>query len=261
MTLHNKEDMKINNIDFDINNPYIETPWNVIESYFKNQHLDRLVRHQLESYNNFIGCQIIKTIEMFNPVRIVSENDYDPISKQYRLEILIAFNNFNIYRPQIHENNGAIKLMFPQEARLRNFTYASAMTVDINIQYIIRGGKDLSNMQSHHKFLPKIHIGKIPIMLKSNICVLNQYNHFDNFKTGECKYDAGGYFIINGSEKIVLGQERACENKVQCFNVAKNNTKYTWIAEIKSIPDDKCISPKQINMMVSSKNNGFGFPI
>ena len=259
---HNTEEDLKNNINvFDINNPYIETPWNVIESYFKNQHLDRLVRHQLESYNNFIGCQIIKTIEMFNPVRIVSENDYDPVSKQYRLEILIAFNNFNIYRPQIHENNGAIKLMFPQEARLRNFTYASAMTVDINIQYIIRGGKDLSNMQTHCKFLPKIHIGKIPIMLKSNICVLNQYNHFDNFKTGECKYDAGGYFIINGSEKIVLGQERACENKVQCFNVAKNNTKYTWIAEIKSIPDDKCISPKQINMMVSSKNNGFGFPI
>ena len=259
---HNTEENLKNDINvFDINNPYIETPWNVIESYFKNQHLDRLVRHQLESYNNFIGCQIIKTIEMFNPVRIVSENDYDPVSKQYRLEILIAFNNFNIYRPQIHENNGAIKLMFPQEARLRNFTYASAMTVDINIQYIIRGGKDLSNMQTHCKFLPKIHIGKIPIMLKSNICVLNQYNHFDNFKTGECKYDAGGYFIINGSEKIVLGQERACENKVQCFNVAKNNTKYTWIAEIKSIPDDKCISPKQINMMVSSKNNGFGFPI
>ena len=260
--MNNRTDYKYDDDQsFDTSNPYIEAPWTVIESFYDNNHLDRLVRHQIESYNNFVSCQITRTIEMFNPVRIVSENDYDPKSKQYRLEITINFTNFSIYRPQIHENNGAIKLMFPQEARLRNFTYASAMTVDLNIQYTIRGGENLSNVQTQYKCIPKVHIGKLPIMLKSNICILNQYNHFETFKTGECRYDPGGYFIINGSEKIVLGQERACENKVQCFNISKNNTKYTWLAEIKSIPDDKCISPKQINMMVSSKNNGFGYPI
>jgi DNA-directed RNA polymerase II subunit RPB2 len=254
----NSDNIKI----FDINNDkYIETPWDIIESYFHDQHLDRLVRHQLESYNNFVGYQIIKTIEMFNPVHIASEQDFDPIRKKYSLEIFITFDNFHIYRPQIHENNGAIKLMFPQEARLRNFTYASAMTVDINIKYVVRNGKELENTQTFHKTLSKIHIGKLPIMLKSNICVLNQYKHVENTHTGECKFDAGGYFIINGSEKTVLGQERAAENKVYCFNVSKNNTKYSWIAEIKSVPDFKCISPKQINVMISSKNNGFGYPI
>jgi DNA-directed RNA polymerase II subunit RPB2 len=247
---------------FDIkDDQYIETPWHIIESYFKGQHLERLVRHQLESYNNFVGNQIIKTIEMFNPVHIASEQDFNPTLKKFGLEIFVTFENFNIYRPQIHENNGAIKLMFPQEARLRNFTYASAMTIDINIKYIIRNGKDLENTQTFHKTLHKIHIGKLPIMLKSSICVLNQYKHVENTHTGECKYDAGGYFIINGSEKTVLGQERAAENNVYCFNVAKNNTKYTWTAEIKSVPDFKCISPKQISMMISSKNNGFGNPI
>jgi len=240
---------------------YIETPWNIIESYFRGQHLERLVRHQLESYNNLVGHQLPKTIEMFNPVHIVSEQDYDPNSKKYSLEIFVTFENFHIYRPQIHENNGAIKLMFPQEARLRNFTYASSMTVDVNIKYVVRTGAELDNTQIFYKTLPGIHIGKLPIMLKSNICVLNQYKHFENTQTGECKFDAGGYFIINGSEKTVLGQERAAENKVYCFNVSKNNTKYTWIAEIKSVPDFKCISPKQINMMISSKNNGFGNPI
>jgi len=242
-------------------NQYIEQPWDVIESYFKGQHLDRLVRHQLESYNNFVGYQIIKTIEMFNPVHIASEQDYDAKSGKYALEIFITFENFHIYRPQIHENNGAIKLMFPQEARLRNFTYASAMTIDINIKYVIRNGENLENAQTIYKTLPKIHIGKLPIMLKSSICVLNQYKHVENVHTGECKYDAGGYFIINGSEKTVLGQERAAENRVYCFNVSKNQTKYSWSAEIKSVPDFKCISPKQINMMLSSKNNGFGYPI
>jgi DNA-directed RNA polymerase II subunit RPB2 len=247
---------------FDINDDqYIESPWSIIEAYFKGQHLERLVRHQLESYNNFVGHQIIKTIEMFNPVHIASEQDFNQTFKKYGLEIFVTFENFNIYRPQIHENNGAIKLMFPGEARLRNFTYASAMTVDINIKYIVRTGKELENVQTFHKTLSKIHIGKLPIMLKSSICVLTQYKHVENTHTGECKYDAGGYFIINGSEKTVLGQERAAENNVYCFNVAKNNTKYTWIAEIKSVPDFKCISPKQISMMISSKNNGFGNPI
>jgi DNA-directed RNA polymerase II subunit RPB2 len=241
--------------------PYIETPWSIIESYFRDQHLERLVRHQLESYNNFVGYQIIKTIEMFNPVHIKSENDYDPVSGKYALEMVITFENFHIYRPQIHENNGAIKLMFPQEARLRNFTYASAMTVDINIKYIVRNGEGLANTTTSYKTLPKIHIGKLPIMLKSNICVLKQYKYVDNQHTGECRYDTGGYFIINGSEKTVLGQERAAENRVYCFNISKNNTKYNWSAEIKSVPDFKCISPKQINMMISSKNNGFGQPI
>ena len=244
---------------FDIkNDQFIEPPFSIIESYFKGQHLERLVRHQLESYNNFIGYQIIKTIEMFNPVRIASDLDYDTVNKKHSLEMFVTFENFSIYRPQIHENNGAIKLMFPQEARLRNFTYASAMTVDMNVKIIVRNGKELENIQIFHKTLPKIRIGSLPIMIKSNICLLNQYKHVENTNTGECKFDAGGYFIINGSEKTVLGQERAAENKVYCFNVSKNNTKYDWIAEIKSVPDFKCISPKQINMMFSSKNNGFG---
>jgi DNA-directed RNA polymerase II subunit RPB2 len=247
---------------FDIENePYIETPWNIIESYFKGQQLERFVRHQLESYNNFVSYQIIKTIEMFNPVHIASDQDFDQSSKKYALEIFITFENFHIYRPQIHENNGAIKLMFPQEARLRNFTYSAATTIDINIKYVVRNGPNLENTQIFHKTIPSVHIGKLPIMLKSNICVLNQYKHFDNEQTGECKFDAGGYFIINGSEKTVLGQERAAENRVYCFNVEKNDTKYLWKAEIKSVPDFKCISPKQISMLISSKNNGFGYPI
>ena len=116
-------------------------------------------------------------------------------------------------------------------------------------------------MREHYiKHLPKIHIGKLPIMLKSTICVLNQYNHINNTNDGECKYGCGGYFIINGSEKTVLAQERAAENRIYCFNIKKINNKWTWLAEIKSVPDFKCISPKQINM-ISTKNNGFGHPL
>jgi DNA-directed RNA polymerase II subunit RPB2 len=245
----------------DTHSEYSEAPWKIIGSYFDGQHLKRLVRHQIESYNDFIGVQIEKTIGMFNPVMIASEQDFDKKNRKYKLEIEVNFDKFHLYRAQIHENNGATKLMFPQEARLRNFTYASTMTVDANIKYIVRSGEQLENVQTFHKVLPNIHIGKMPIMLKSSVCILNQYAHINHIETGECSYDAGGYFIINGSEKTVLGQERAAENKVFCYNVSKGNTKWTWLAEVKSVPDFKCISPKQINMTIASKNNGFGYPI
>ena len=181
--------IKNNNMSglFDIENePYIETPWDIIGSYFKGQQLERFVRHQIESYNDFIGHQIMKTIEMFNPVHIASEQDYDPNTKKYALEIFVTFENFHIYRPQIHENNGAIKLMFPQEARLRNFTYAGATTIDLNIKYVVRHGANLDNTQIFYKTIPRVHIGKIPIMLRSNACLLTQYKHIDNPQAGEC---------------------------------------------------------------------------
>jgi len=238
-----------------------EMPWSIIESYFDGQHLTRCIRHQLESYNHFVNHEIQKTIDMFNPVTVHSEHDYNKEFDKYTLEMVITFSNFHIYRPQIHENNGATKLMFPQEARLRNFTYSSSMTVDLNVKIIRYFGDNLSQSETFHKTLPKIHIGKLPIMVKSDICVLKQYKHLDCKITGECYVDAGDYFIINGSEKIVIPQERAAENKVYCFNIKKNNNKWEWLAEIKSVPDHRCISPKQINMMIASRNSGFGHPM
>jgi DNA-directed RNA polymerase II subunit RPB2 len=236
---------------------YIEEPFHIIESYFEGQHLERLVRHQIESYNHFVNYQILRTIQMFNPVTIRSENDFVAEKDKYFLEVFISFTNFKLYPPQIHENNGATKMMLPQEAKLRNFTYASTMTVDVNIKYVVRNTENMDVPKVIEKVLPKINIGKLPIMLKSSVCVLTQNSHIHPTYTGECSMDCGGYFIIKGSEKTVLGQERAAENRVYCFD-GKNTAKWNWFAEIKSVPDFKCISPKQIEMMISSKNNGFG---
>jgi len=236
---------------------YTEEPYDIIESYFEGQHLERLVRHQIESFNHFTNYQMQRTIQMFNPVIIRSENDFVQEKGQYFLEVQVSFDNFKLYPPQIHENNGATKIMLPQEAKLRNFTYASTMTVDVQIKYIVRNTEAMDAPKVITKTLPKINIGKMPIMLKSSICVLTQNSHIHSQFTGECAMDCGGYFIIKGSEKTVLGQERAAENRVYCFD-GKNTTKWDWVAEIKSIPDFKCISPKQIEMMISSKNCGFG---
>jgi len=156
---------------------YIEEPYTIIESYFIGQHLERLVRHQLESYNHFITYQLPKTIKQFNPVIIHSENDYIVEHDKYILEVVIEFENFKLYPPQIHENNGATKMMLPSEAKLRNFTYASTMTVDIHIKYMIRNSESMDTPRIIKKILPKINIGKMPIMLKSAICVLTQNKH------------------------------------------------------------------------------------
>ena len=236
---------------------YTEEPFNIIESYFHGKHLECSVRHQIESYNHFINYQIQRTIQMFNPVNIHSENDYVPEKDKYFLEVEVSFNNFKLYPPQIHENNGATKTMFPQEAKLRNFSYSSTMTVDIHIQYIIRNTEQMETPKIIEKVIPKINIGKMPIMLKSAICILRQNKHLTPRETGECSVDSGGYFIIKGSEKTVLGQERAAENRIYCFD-GKNTSKWSWYAEFKSVPDYKCISPKQFEIMISSKNNGFG---
>ena len=237
---------------------YSEEPFTLIKSYFDDgNHLKKLVRHQIESYDHFVNFQVQRTIQMFNPVEIRADTDYVSEHDKYILEVFIYFENFKLYPPQIHENNGATKHMLPQEAKLRNFTYAATMTVDLKIKYVIRNSESMDQINVVEKILPKINIGKMPIMLKSSICLLSQNHHIHSMHTGECEMDCGGYFIIKGSEKTVLGQERAAENKIYCFD-GKNTTKWSWFAEIKSVPDYKCISPKQIEMMIASTSNEIG---
>jgi len=234
--------------------------FNIIEAYFNGQHSSRLVRHQLESYNHFVNYDMKRTIDMFNPVTIRSDKDYVAKHEAYTLEIKIAFENLKIYPPLIYENNGATKTMMPMEAKVRNFTYASNMTVDVRIEYIVRDTENMDQPRSIHKVLPKISIGKMPIMVKSSICVLTQNSHINPVSVGECAFDHGGYFIIKGSEKTVLQQERAAQNIVYCYD-GKNASRCIWYAEIKSVPDHKCISPKQVEIEIASKNNGYGHPL
>lgn len=289
---------------FDLeNDPYIETPWDCIQLYFKDP-LQQLVQHHLESYNYFTEQQIEKTIQMFNPFKIHSvQKRYFPVEPlpeyiknddgsvefselddpdfvevqviqpdgsikskvieqpftQTNININITFTNFVMNQPQIHENSGAVKVMLPNEARLRGFTYASAMTVDLNIQYSVMTGDNYENQQIFNVCLKKIHIGKMPIMVKSSMCVLSQYKHVPSSELGECPHDIGGYFIIKGSEKIVIGQKKIADNVIMCNLVPKSSTMYyntySWVAEIRCVPNDMCISPKQVNLYYKRKDD------
>ena len=78
----------------------------------------------------------------------------------------------------------------------------------------------------------KTFIGKIPIMLRSTYCLLSNLTDRDLTELNECPLDPGGYFIINGSEKVLIAQEKMATNTVYVF--AKKDSKYSYTAEIRS---------------------------
>ena len=85
--------------------------------------------------------------------------------------------------------------------------------VDVSARVrLINGGSSTHRIDS-----PKEFLGYVPIMLRSRFCVLADKSDKELCELGECIYDQGGYFVINGSEKVVVAQERMSNNHVYCF--------------------------------------------
>jgi DNA-directed RNA polymerase II subunit RPB2 len=204
------------------------------------------------------------TIDMFNPRKVVSDHDYNADTGDHNLSITYTVSNLKFHSPQLYENNGATKPMFPHEARLRNFTYAAKTTVDLTFTIAHRYIHDLTNldmnaMKTTTVTIPGIKFIDMPIMVGSSNCIVNQYRKNFNTNVNECPRDCGGYFIVKGTEKVVIGQEHAAENRPYVY--ASKKPKWDWISEYRSVPDNKCISPKQMEMAVASKTNIYGHGI
>lgn len=116
--------------------------------------------------------------------------------------------------------------MMPNEARLRNLTYSSPLYVDIT-KTVYKDGSE-----PQEKKYEKSAMGKIPIMLRSSYCLLNNMNDRDLTELNECPLDPGGYFIINGSEKVLIAQEKMATNTVYVFTMKAD--KYAYKAECRS---------------------------
>ena len=102
--------------------------------------------------------------------------------------------------------------MYPNEARLRNMTYGMTIHFDIEIEYIVYPNEsevDITLAQPITKtfILKNIYFGRFPIMLQSDFCILSQCSTDTRFYMGECRNDHGGYFIIEGNEKVIVSQE------------------------------------------------------
>ena len=175
---------------------------------------------------------------------------------KHRYDLYIDIEFESITSPRIYENNGAQSIMYPNEARLRNFTYAGDIYIKFKFKTYEKYGEGLTKQRINKEVvLDNIKCGKLPIMLGSKACILSNISLNKKIDYEECEYDEGGYFIINGTEKVLVSQERQAENKVYCFKNSKFQPKYSHIVEIRSVPDKTVLTPKNLQIKITSKQS------
>ena len=211
----------------------------IIQSYFNRKNI--IVDHQIKSYNYYVDTIIPQIIYQNFPL-IIKFNDIECIIREISLDI----TNIRIGKPHMIENNGCSKLMTPNMARIRNSTYIAPIIVDFESSITIKEDNLIINLKKSK--ISNIILGKIPIMVKSNYCILEQKGYED-----ECKYDPGGYFIINGNEKVIISQEKIANNLIQVFKNPKNYSKYSYICETRSLNEETFGIPKVISIKITNK--------
>lgn len=221
----------------------------IIDKCFGLNKGHHLVKHLLDSYNDFILKKIDDIIDGFNP--IVINHTFLPDEQIFKYNMNIEIKNPVLTKPNIFEKDGSSKIMTPNDARNRNFTYTSPIYIDMYITASMYNS-ETENYQIENKKITNICLGKIPIMVKSKYCVLN-----DTIDNDECQFDYGGYFIINGNEKVIVSQDRIAENKTYVFINNKVST-YSHIAEIRSVQENRFSVPKTTTLKLSNKANQFG---
>jgi len=212
--------------------------WKIIDKYF-NDNPNNLVAHHLESYNEFFNNGINRIFRENNPIRFIErEDETDSKDTSKRNECMLFLggkDGSKIYfgKPIIYDDNHA-HYMYPNDARLRNMTYGATIHYDVDIDFIYYKGDEKIE---HSITLNKIYLGRFPIMLQSDLCILNSLNKDVRFNMGECKNDYGGYFIIDGKEKVVIPQEKFADNMLY-IRKNKDDDIYSYSAEIRSVSED-----------------------
>ncbi len=223
----------------------MELTWQVLDSYFSSDKYF-LTKHHLSSYNDFVSNKILSTINALNPIITIKETP----DVKHEINIFIGGQNSDkiyINKPTLVEN-GNQRLLYPNEARLKDITYQSEIYADIYIKYI---SKEVGKEEKiYEKTFNNIKIGAIPIMLHSKLCVLNNQPKQVLREMGECVYDQGGYFIVEGKEKVIVAQERIATNRI-FINKSKDD-KYSYHGLIRCTSQENPLFPKTINIYVYS---------
>ncbi|AKG91633.1 DNA-directed RNA polymerase, subunit B'' [Geoglobus ahangari] len=154
-------------------------------AYFTHE---RLVKHQIDSYNRFIDEGLQRVIDEQKVIELDIENTY------------VKLGQIRVGRPVIKEADGTETILYPSIARLRNLTYAAPLYLQC---WVVDNGKELEEEW--------VRIGMLPVMVKSKICNLNEV---DPVSVGEDPLDPGGYFIINGTERALMTLEDLAPNKI-----------------------------------------------
>lgn len=243
------------NIETDHKFDWNKQTWNVIESYFNDPKV--LVKHQIDSYNDFVDNKIQRVITETNP--IISYTNFNVEHGKYMTEYQVEFGDISVSKPVINDNDGELKIMYPNDARLRNLTYSMALSCDVRQKIVRYNPKTLEKEIKEIPLMKNVPLGKIPIMLHSKYCVLTDQTNKTRTEMGEGEYDEGGYFIINGSEKVIICFEKKCENKIFVFPQSKNpSTAYTHIAEITSVDYHNPAFVKPLSIKLTKETTTFG---
>nr|CAI5853946.1 unnamed protein product [Callosobruchus analis] len=217
-----------------------EACWIVINAYFDEK---GLVRQQLDSFDEFIQMSVQRIVEDSPQIDLQAEAQHTSGEIENPPRYLLKFEQIYLSKPTHWEKDGAPSPMMPNEARLRNLTYSAPLYVDIT-KTIEKEGED--PVETQHQ---KTFIGKIPIMLRSTYCLLSGLTDRDLTELNECPLDPGGYFIINGSEKVLIAQEKMATNTVYVFSM--KDGKYAYKSEIRSCLEhsSRPTSTLWVNMM------------
>ena len=226
--------------------------WKIIDRYFKDNP-NNLVAHHLDSYNEFFKNGINRIFRENNPIRFI-EREQEGESSNKRNECLLYLggkDGKSIYfgKPIIYDDNNA-HYMFPNDARLRNMTYGITIHYDVDVDFIYYVGDE---KKEHSIKLDKIYLGRFPIMLQSDQCILKSLAKDVRFNMGECRNDYGGYFIIDGKEKVIISQEKFADNMLY-IRKNKDDDIYSHSAEIRSVSEDtsKAIRTTAIKIVAPS---------
>ena len=214
----------------------------LIKLYFSQPNI--LYKHLFSSYHQFVEEIIPASLSR------VDNYFYENITKDSIY--LHGFKCINVrIRPPIIESNS--ELLSPKVARKRHLNYFSTIFADVQQivikEDLITGDKEESIVGDLESNIP---IGNIPIMVKSKYCTTSIKQDL----LGECKYDPGGHFIVNGAEKVVMSIEKMVDNKILIFS--KNDPTFVggkiYTAHINSRTDDW--SENLQILSIKTKKNG-----
>jgi DNA-directed RNA polymerase subunit B len=184
------------------------------KSFFKEK---GLVRQHLDSYNKFIDNGLQEVIDEIGEISIeIPEMPY----KIKLGQLWVIDPQSKISRPYKTEVDGTKHEIFPMEARFRNLTYAAPLALEMTP--VIDGREQEPEL---------VLVGDLPVMLKSKLCILSQLTDEELIEYGEDPHDPGGYFLINGSERVVVAMEDLAPNRV-LVDIDTRGTKPVYQAKI-----------------------------
>ncbi|XP_056172452.1 DNA-directed RNA polymerase III subunit 2 isoform X3 [Syzygium oleosum] len=164
-----------------------------------------LVKQHLDSFNYFANTEIKKIVRAND--KIVS--NIDP-------NLYLRFKDVRIGNPTVSMGDGVVEDLSPQKCRLTDMTYAAPVLVDVEYTKGSHGGYSLLEKND-------VAIGRMPVMLRSCCCVLFRKDEDELARLGECPLDPGGYFVIKGTEKVILIQEQLSKNRIIIDTDKKGN--------------------------------------